>query len=414
MLISSSKTRITPEGKFFPCYLLGHAIRTENALGVSDELWANAIVLKVSNQTLIWVTVELAGLNKEVSQQLRQTLSDQYQVPLSHINIAFTHTHSGPEYDVVSPFLGKEKAAVPGYMEFVSEQILQAVRQCFDQDFKECKAWMKKTTIDGFYSNRNGLDKIADKEIITLEFDHEGITIAGILHFTCHPTVLGPQNRFVSGDLAGYLAREMQNRWGVYACVMQGAAGDMSNRLYRQGNDYQELKRIGDGIMAQIDANTEKIALNVEECQVETYRYTRTYTLDTEKKKAQIAAIEEKLANAKTFDETKVYTSALAGAKARMNKTEGAIDLQCSLIKMQDLFIATMPAELFSCFGLMIKQAAKVKCPILWGYSNYSVGYLVNRAEYGDSFESAASEIPIGTTEEIVEEIIAKMSTMHD
>ena len=47
MQISSSRTRITPEGPFFPCYLLGHAIRTEKATGVADDLWATALVLKI-------------------------------------------------------------------------------------------------------------------------------------------------------------------------------------------------------------------------------------------------------------------------------------------------------------------------------------------------------------------------------
>jgi hypothetical protein len=62
-----------------------------------------------------------------------------------------------------------------------------------------------------------------------------------------------------------------------------------------------------------------------------------------------------------------------------------------------------MPAELFSCFGLKIKSAMKVKCPVFWGYSNYSVGYLYNKEEAGLSFESAATNIPVGIPEKIVE-----------
>ena len=46
------------------------------------------------------------------------------------------------------------------------------------------------------------------------------------------------------------------------------------------------------------------------------------------------------------------------------------------------------------------------KCPILWGYCNYSVGYLGNIDDYGNSFETSASDIPVGTTEKIVSEIV--------
>ena len=77
MQISSSRTRITPEGPFFPCYLLGHAIRTEKATGVADDLWATALVLKIEETTLIWVTVDLAGFSKTASDHLRAELSHQ-------------------------------------------------------------------------------------------------------------------------------------------------------------------------------------------------------------------------------------------------------------------------------------------------------------------------------------------------
>ena len=53
-----------------------------------------------------------------------------------------------------------------------------------------------------------------------------------------------------------------------------------------------------------------------------------------------------------------------------------------------------------------IKKAMNCKCPILWGYCNYSVGYLGNIDDYGNSFETSASDIPVGTTEKIVSEIV--------
>ncbi len=67
--------------------------------------------------------------------------------------------------------------------------------------------------------------------------------------FACHSTVLGPDNLLVSSDLAGYVARALEKEWGVYPVIMIGAAGDVSNRLYRQGNDLKELNRVGSEMM---------------------------------------------------------------------------------------------------------------------------------------------------------------------
>ena len=406
MRICTSKKRITPEGKFFPCYLCGHAIRKDIGKGIADELYAEAMVIKIDNQTLVFVSFDLIGMDKSVNEKLRDEISEKYNIPFENINIGFVHTHSAPEYSVEGIF-GDTPKAIPGYMDYVVSQIKEAIDDCMDGEFKEVKAYYKNTVVNGLYSNRNGIDKIGDNNITFVTFEEEnGNVVGGFLNFTCHSTVLGPQNYYVSSDLAGYLNREFQIRYGVAPITMIGAAGDMSNRQLRQGNDYKELKRVGEGIMAQIDANSQHDELKIDNLIVKKVNYFKTYKLDVEKKKAQIENIKNKLANAKNFDETKVYTSALAGAERSLNHTEGSMDCECVLYKMDDLFICTIPAELFSCFGLEIKKEMNVKCPIVWGYSNYSVGYLANKAEYGTSFETAASEIPEGTTEEIVTQVI--------
>ena len=410
MQISTSKKRITPEGKFSPCYLCGHAIRTGIGKGVADELYTEAMVLKVDGQTLIFVSFDLIGMDKEVNEELRTELSKKYDIPYENINIGFVHTHSAPEYSRTGIF-GRVSRAIPGYMDYVVEQIKAAVEECMQSEFKEVKAYYKDTVVNGYYSNRNGLDKVGDNHITLVTFEEDnGNVVGGFLNFTCHSTVLGPQNYFVSSDLAGYLNREFQIRYGVAPITMIGAAGDMSNRQLRQGNDYKELKRVGEGIMSVIDANPQHDELHIEHLTVQKVDYYKEYQLDIEKKKKQIEVIKDRLAHAKTFDETKVYTSALAGAEGSLKHTSGVMDCKSILYKLDDLYICSIPAELFSCFGLEIKKEMNVKCPIVWGYSNYSVGYLADKAEYGSSFETAASEIPEGTTEEIVGQII---DTIH-
>lgn len=83
------------------------------------------------------------------------------------------------------------------------------------------------------------------------------------------------------------------------------------------------------------------------------------------------------------------------------------LDLVCRYIDMGELKIMTIPAELFSCFGIRLKAAMDASCSICWRYNNYNVGYLGNQEDYGASFETASSDIPAGTTERIVEQMIA-------
>ena len=404
--VSTYRKEITPTEKFMPCYLCGHAIRTEKAEGIIDPLWVTSLVLDVDGTKIVWVSVELIGLEKEFTDKIRKMVSKKYDVDINLVNINYVHTHSAPEYSKRNIF-GLDSCAVEGYPEFVEQQTIDCIDACFDQEFIEAKAYYHISSIEGCYSNRNGLDKPCDKDVITVEFRNNDKVVAGLCNFTCHSTVLGPQNLKVSSDLAGYVARSCEAKWGVYPIISIGAAGDMSNRLYRQGNDLNELNRVGKEMMDQVfNDDYEAKELSISAPKVYPFSYLETYYPEYEKKKLQYDNIVDKINNAKTFDETKIYTSALAKAKQGLECKPFTLDLHGCYVDLGDLKYFVIPAELFSRFGVEIKKAMNCKCPILWGYCNYSVGYLGNIDDYGNSFETSASDIPVGTTEKIVSEIV--------
>lgn len=405
MKVSTARQEITPTEKFLPCYLSGHAIRTELSNGIIDPLWTTALVLDVDGTKLVWVSVELIGLDKECTDEIRKEIQDQYDVDIPLINIDFVHTHSAPEYRKVNYFGGPGE--VPGYMDFVKKQVLCAVDTCFKQEFVEVEAYYDTVQIEGCYGNRNGMEKPCDKSVTTIEFRNNDRVVAGLCNFTCHSTVLGPQNLKVSSDLAGYVARYCEKEWGVYPVIAIGAAGDMSNRHYRQGNDLNELNRVGSEMMHQVFYDKRDVKkLNIHKPIVQTYRFHEVYQPVLENKQKQYDEIKAKVDNATTYDEKKTYTSALAMAKKGLACNPFDLDLQCAYVNLGDLRYFVIPAELFSRFGISIKEAMQCPCPILWGYCNYTVGYLGNIDDYGASFETASSDIPKGTTERITEEIV--------
>ena len=181
----------------------------------------------------------------------------------------------------------------------------------------------------------------------------------------------------------------------------------MSNRHYRQGNDLNELNRVGNEMMSQVFYENRTVKkLNITKPKVNLYRFHEVYQPKLENKQKQYDEIKSKVENAKTYDEKKTFTSALAMAKKGLACNPFDLDLQCAYVDLGDLRYFVIPAELFSRFGISIKKAMNCKCPILWGYCNYTVGYLGNIEDYGASFETASSDIPKGTTERITEEII--------
>lgn len=405
--VSTARKEITPTEEYMPCYLCGHAIRTDKAIGIMDPLWVSALALDIDDVKALWITVELIGMERSFSETVRKYASDKYGVDYNLVNVSYIHTHSAPEYSYKSIF-GNDSKAVDGYPEYIMKRTIEAVDEVFGGEFKEAEAYANTVSIEGCYSNRNGLDKPCDKDVITIEFRNGNQVIAGLCNFTCHSTVLGPQNLCVSSDLAGYVARYCESIWGVYPLVTIGAAGDMSNRLYRQGNDLNELNRVGREMMDQVmKGGYHPSKLNITKPVVKPYSYKHTYYPDYNEKKRQYDTIVERIENARNFDEKKIYTSALAMAEKGLKCEPFNLDLECTYVDMGDLRYFVIPAELFSRFGVEIKKAMNARCSILWGYCNYSVGYLGNIDDYGNSFETSSSDIPCGTTEEIVKEIVA-------
>lgn len=400
--VSSIQSDITPQGKYFPCPIHRGKLAEE----IKDHCYATSIILQIKDKKLIWVTLDLGGLNKEFSDHLKSLLSEQYQIPQENINLGFTHTHSAPPIHQMMASMKADES----YKDYVKEKVLDCVSRAFEHGLKECKAYVSTYTIDGYYSNRIGKEFPSDQNFSLLQFkDTQGKVLAAAYAYACHSTVVGPSNRYVTADLAGAISRGLQEKLGVYPLCMLGAAGDMSNRLYRQGHDYAELLRVQAGIMAQLNIKVKETELSLDELVVEKYRYHDVFHVSHEDRQKQIKEIQHKIDTAPNEDLKRVFTSALLFATNASDQTDFDFDCEGTIIRMNDIMIVTMPAELFNQFGTELKNAMPCLCPIFWGYSNYSVGYLYNQESQGTSFESAATTIPAGTTEKIIAQIKAQL-----
>ena len=80
--------------------------------------------------------------------------------------------------------------------------------------------------------------------------------------------------------------------------------------------------------------------------------------------------------------------------------------LRSVIFHLGDLDVVTIPGELFSTFGLQIKEKLAAPMKIIWGYANYSAGYIVEKDEFGKGYESMSTPFPQGEAELYVQHII--------
>lgn len=404
--VSAAKRDITPK---FPMYMRGYAMRTGKSIGVLDPLYCRALALKIDGQVFLWITLDLCRLEKEISDYPRRVLAAKYSIPREHIVISTIHTHSGPDisFEDEGEDRNRRKAI---YREFCMGQIFEAADECFDRGFLPVTPYGVRGTIEGVYGNRNYKDKPSDKDVNLILFRNENHVVAGIFHFSCHPTVLGIHNMKISSDLLGNVGKALDERYQTTFITMQGACGDMGNRQYRQGNDERELWRVRDQIMDQIrEMGQEERPMELKVQGVKTMDYHIRHTYDKEALRAQIEEDQKKLDAAADEDQKKLLWSGIRQMKRKMEQGQVDVTLESQIFHLGDLEIATVPGELFSTFGMTMKENMKAPVRLVWGYANYSAGYIVEKDEFGKGYESMSTPFPQGEAEEYVEQMVKKI-----
>ncbi len=68
----------------------------QRAAGVDLPLWATALALSDGDQTVVLVDIDLIYIWEHEASVVRRAVADLTGLPLSHIRLSYTHTHSGP------------------------------------------------------------------------------------------------------------------------------------------------------------------------------------------------------------------------------------------------------------------------------------------------------------------------------
>ena len=188
--------------------------------------------------------------------------------------------------------------------------------------------------------------------------------------------------------------------------MSNGNAGDLSNRLYRQNNDFNELKRVSSGIARQISQFDTKLDLTLAHPQSKTFVFPIEYDPDIDVLKARLADSQAKLEQAAAYDERKWLISEINGFQRKIKAGHVKMDLEATILRMQDLEIVVLPCELVSAFGRQIKKSSQAKVCFVWGYANGQNGYVVEASEFGGGHDGISTQLPKGKAEEFVALII--------
>ncbi len=236
----AARADITPRGDI----LLGGFGILRRSRGVHDPLWARALAVRIGSLTTVLVAVDLVGFHNHDVEDVRARLAD--LMPPDAVMVAATHTHSGPDtlgLWGLPPFCTGRDCE---YLEHAKEGIAAAARAAVSALGPARLRW-GRTQAPAMGVSRNIREPmLIDRTVTALAFERpDGAPVATLVHFACHPEILGRRNRLVSADFAAALCGAIEReKGGGTAVFLNGALGGMVTG-HEKVECFEEAERIG-------------------------------------------------------------------------------------------------------------------------------------------------------------------------
>ena len=210
------------------------AQKHEQAEGIDMDLWVTALALSDKITTAVILDIDLQILTNERADQIRAAVSAATGLPVQNIRASVTHTHSGPVpykswiekgYELVGPWF---ENLARWSAEAASEAIanLQPVEMRVGRGDCQLNTNRRSVTETGECFLGVNPEGPCDHEVRVIKLDSlTGESIATLVNYACHPTIMGPANRLITPDYPGAMKRVVEQAALGGRCVfLQGSA----------------------------------------------------------------------------------------------------------------------------------------------------------------------------------------------
>ncbi len=248
--VGIARKKITPRESV---WMAGFAARKSPSEGTIHDLWAKALMLEdVQGNRSLLITMDLLGMPKDFSDELRKRINKEYGLDKSQIILSCSHTHSGPVISrtlkYIYPMGEGDWITVDRYTAQLAEMLFQLAGEAM-KETKPARIYTqsgitrfqvnRRKNVEGFSadkslpSERNLLSTISlegpnDYSVPVIKIEGADKKLMAIIFgYACHPTTLS-LNKF-SGDYPGFAQIELEKLYpGTTAMFFQGAGADLN------------------------------------------------------------------------------------------------------------------------------------------------------------------------------------------
>ena len=219
-------------------------------LGVNDRVYSRAIVIDNGTTSAALVTVDVISFPNALADRLTQRIASESGIPVAHIVLAGTGTHSAPTSSG-PPAPG----AAPARNAVFEDRIVASVTQAKATLQPARLRW--GTSVSHINVNRDNIDPktrgwwegpnydgVSDKSVRVLFFESlAGAPIAVYYNYAVFNVIAGTLD-LVSGDITGATSTYIEESFDgtVVAALSLGAHGDQNPIFFQQTYDLREIR----------------------------------------------------------------------------------------------------------------------------------------------------------------------------
>jgi neutral ceramidase len=335
--------------------------------GTLDPVEARVLAMSDGARTIAIVTLDLCyPFDPPVLEEIRKAARGSVDEVIFHAS----HTHSGPTYAASPEAVKHAIPRIASAIESAAHSMVPVrIGNAWGQTYLGFNRRYLATdgSIEMFWRNETKISTTfpVDPTVGVIRVDREnGTPLAVLVHYACHPVVLGPENLDYSADYPGEMRRYVEQQLGGMAFFLQGAPGDI-NPYY----DKTTLQEDAVGLMKQTGQKLGAEAVRI----AKTIHTTAPANPQIQTKTVVLEARNRwNLEKLRGVLEERYHMETIRAGRLLADHMQLPVT---TLIINQDLAFVGMPGEPFVEFQMQLRAKSPLPNSFLIGYTNGYFAY---------------------------------------
>lgn len=389
----------------------GYSDRTKPAVGALDPLLAKFLVLEQDGNRVAIVALDL-GRTPDESQLANLTERTKKSCQVEQLFVTASHTHQAPSLEAYGD---AKNPYIPELLDKLAEGIAAAAAK-----LAPVSVGLGRGTADLAHNRRRILPdgRVAmqwrntereptspvDPEFTVVRLNRaDGTPLAVLLHYACHPVVLGSDHDRYSADYVGAMRALVEKELDTTCLFLQGGCGDI--------NPYVDKTPVAQGGIEAMRSMGKSLAAAV----IPVAREAKPIGIAP-----RMTFIRRDVPTRLRWDLNDPEVSQVLAAVYGRRFTEylaprlksGEIELPLTLFVLHPgLALVGMPGEIFVRFQLDFKSQGPEPSTLLVGYTNGYHAYFptIRDAALGGYGGKTATYVAVGTAERLRDESLVEL-----